>query len=153
MRLSSLPAGPVSNTSISSNFQLEEGYFLTIIRNGIRRRTQTIEIIFPLRIRLELSTQIKLNLLRILLLIQTIRRRLPDLNVCADQRLLRLEINNLTVHKDHLAAVLGLSDDNIGAVLAVGSISAEEGAQNGGGGGCVLGFFGEGEGDFVDKAV
>jgi hypothetical protein len=57
------------------------------------------------------------------------------------------------VHKGHLTAVLGLSDDNIGTVFAVGSISAEEGAQNGGGGGCVLGFFGKGEGDFVDEAV
>jgi hypothetical protein len=57
------------------------------------------------------------------------------------------------VHESHLTAILRLSDDNVGAVLAVGSISAEERAQNGGGGGRVLGFFGEGEGDFVDEAV
>lgn len=131
---------------------LEENV-LTIIRNGIRRRPQAVEIIPSLGICLELATQVKLHLLGILLLVQTIRRGLPDLYIRADKRLLRLKVNYPAVHKGHLAAILGLSNDNIGTILAVGCVSAEERAQNGGGGGRVLGFFGEGEGDFVDQPV
>jgi hypothetical protein len=126
---------------------------LTIIRNGIRRGPQAVKVISSLVIRLKLSAQVKLNLLRILLLIQTIRRRLPDLYICADEGLLRLKVDDLAVHKGHFTTVLGLSDDDVGAVLAVGRVGAEEGAQNSGRGGCVLGFFSESEGDFVDQAV
>jgi hypothetical protein len=32
------------------------------------------------------------------------------------------------VHKGHLTTILGLGDDDVGAVLAVGSVGAEEGA-------------------------
>lgn len=130
IRLSNLPAGPVPDTKCQYQFRthicitLEK--VLTIIRNGIRRRPQAVEVIPSLGICLELAAQVKLHLLGILLLVQTIRRGLPDFHIRADKGLLRLKVNYPAVHEGHLAAIFGLSNDNIGTVLAVGCVSAEE---------------------------
>ena len=101
---------------------------LTIIRNRIRSRPQTVEVISPLIIRNKFAPQIKLDLVRILLFIQPIRRSLPHLNGGSDNRFLGLEIHHATMHKHHLA-VLHASDYII-PILAVGSVRAEERTQN-----------------------
>lgn len=96
-----------------------------IIRNRIRRGPQTIEGIPALCVRLELPSEIMLNLARILLFIQPIRGSLPHFNRRAGQRLLRGEIDYSPVHEGHLP-VDGLGEDYVCAVLAVGRVGAEE---------------------------
>jgi hypothetical protein len=124
----------------------------TIVRNGVRRRTQTVKRVSAILTRLKLAAQVELNLLGILLLIQPIRRSLPHLNRRTDKRLLGLEVHDATMHERHLR-ISRFCLDNVLAVLAVRRIGAEERAQDGRGCGCILRFSGESEGDFVDEAV
>lgn len=132
--------------------QLKQFPSRPIIRNRILRRSQTIKVVLALLICLEFPTQIELLLLGILLLIQPIGRRLPDLNGGSNKRLLRLEIHHLAVHKHHLS-IRGLVGNNAITVLAVRRIGAEERAQNSGSGGSVFCLLGEFEGYFVDETV
>lgn len=105
--------------------QLQQLARRPIIRDGIRRRPQTIKVIPPLLISLELAPQVKLHLVGILLLVQPIRRGLPHFNRGTCKRLLRRKVHHTAVHEGHLA-VGGLGDDDVGAVLAVGRVGAEE---------------------------
>lgn len=123
----------------------------TIIGNRVWRRSQAVEVVPTIGIRLELAAQVELNLLGILLLVQAVCRRLPHLNRRANKRLLSLKVHDTAVHKDHLA-ILGLGHDDIRTVVAVGRVSAEEGTQDSGCSGRILGFLGELEGDFVHEA-
>lgn len=122
----------------------------TIIRNRIRRGSQTIEVIPALFIRLELSAEVELLLVRILLLVQSVCRRLPHLHGGAHQWLLSGKIDDTTMHEGHLTIRDPL--DDVIAVLAVGGVGAEEWAQDSSGSGSVIGFFGEFESDFVHEA-
>lgn len=124
----------------------------TIVRNRIRRRTQAVKRVLSILIRLELAAQIELNLLGVLLLIQPVRRSLPHLNRRTDKRLLGLEVHDATVHEGHLSISRFRLDDVL-PVLTVRCIGAEERAQDGRGCGCILCFFGESEGDFVNEAI
>ena len=67
-----------------------------------------------------------LNLFRILLLVQPVRRRLPHLHCSVHERLLGDKVDDAAVHKDHFAA-LDVWDDVV-AVLAPFGVGAEEGA-------------------------
>lgn len=132
--------------------QLKKLASRTIIRDWIRRRTQTVKRVLSILIRLELAAQIELNLLGVLLLIQPVCRSLPHLDRRADKRLLSLEVHNATVHEGHLS-ICRFRLDDILSVLAVWCISAEERAEDGCGRGRILCFFSESEGDFIDETV
>lgn len=67
-----------------------------------------------------------LHLLRVLLLVQPIRRRLPHLHGSIYERLLGDKVDDAAVHEDHLAALDAL--DDVVAVLAPFGVGAEEGA-------------------------
>lgn len=125
---------------------------LTIIGDGIRSWPQAIEVIPSIGIGLEFTTQVELDLVIILLLIETIRRSLPHLDRRAHERFLRHKIHHLTVHKSHLA-VFGFCDHDIGAILTIWGIGAEERAQNGGRSGRIFGFFGKLKCDFIDQTI
>lgn len=106
--------------------QKERDQTHTIIGNRIRRRPQTIPIVTTLLIRLKLPSQVMLDLVRILLLVQPVRRCLPHLHSSAHKRLLGDEVHHPAVHEDHLSA-LDVIDDVV-AVLAPHGVGAEEGA-------------------------
>jgi hypothetical protein len=132
--------------------QLKKLASRTIVRNGVRRRTQTVKRVSAILVRLKLAAQVELNLLGILLLIQPVRRSLPHLNRRTDKRLLSLEVHDTAVHERHLR-ISGFRLDDVLSVLAVRRIGAEERAQDSRGCGCILRFSGESEGDFVDETV
>lgn len=106
--------------------QKEKDQTHTIIGNRIRRRPQTIPIVTTLLIRLKLPSQVMLDLVRILLFVQPVRRRLPHLHSSAHKRLLGDEVHHPAVHEHHLS-VLDVIDDVV-AVLAPLGVGAEEGA-------------------------
>lgn len=120
----------------------------TIIRHRIRRRPQTIKVIPPLPIRPKLAPQITIILLLILLLIQSIRRRLPNIHPCIRKRLFGLQIRDDAVHVCYFSIIHGILDYR-GVVWEVRSIVTKERAEDcagrcGGGG-----FGGEFERYFV----
>lgn len=111
----------------------------SIIRHGIRRRSQTVKSIMSILIRVEFSTQVAVVLLVVLLLVEAVGGRLPDIDGSVADGLLGLRVDDCAVHVRDLA-VLGHVLDNRGAVREVWCVVAEEGAENGGCGGCVVGF-------------
>ena len=123
-RTYSLP--PSQPCFLTESYREKKGQTHTIARNRIRRRTQAVVIVTPVLIRLKLPSQVMLNLVRILLLIQPVRRRLPHLHGSPHQRLLGDKVHHAAVHEDHLA-VLDVVDDVV-AVLAPHGVGAEEGA-------------------------
>lgn len=123
----------------------------TIIWDRVWSRAQAVKVVSAISISLELSAQVEFDLVGILLLIQAIGGRLPHFDSRADKRLLSSKVYDATMHVGHLA-VFGLSDDNVGTVVAVRGIRAEEWAQDGGGGRRIFSFVGQSESNFIDQA-
>lgn len=142
----------VSRAERMTIHQLKKLASRTIVRNGIRRRTQAVKRVLSILIRLELAAQVKLNLLGVLLLVQPVRGSLPHLDRRTDKRLFCLEVHDTTVHERHLSISRFRLDDVL-AVLAIRGIRPEERAQDGRGCGRILRFSGESKGDFVHEAV
>lgn len=123
-----------------------------IIRHRIRSRSQAIEGVLPLRIRLELPSQVEVALRIILLLIQPISTRLPYIDPRIRHRFLGDGISDLAMHVGQLA-VVGHGRHDVGVVVEDRVVVAEEGAQDGGCGCGIGGFAGEFEGYFVNETV
>lgn len=101
----------------------------TIVGNRVRGRAQAVEPILALLIRLELAAQIELDLLGVLLLIQSVRRGLPNFNRSTNQWLLGFKVQNLTMHK-HQFSIIGPRLHDILAEFAPRGIRAEERSQD-----------------------
>ena len=121
-----------------------------VIRNRIRHRSQAIKIILPITPRSKSPSKIHLRLRLILLLIQPIRRRMPDVQHSALNGLPRAEIRDSAVHPRPIARVFEALDDGVAHGFLRG-ILAPEGAEDGGRGGFVCGGRGELVGYFVDE--
>lgn len=95
---------PPTNLCRSSKPTSEEK--LTIRRQRIRRRSQTMKMIIPLPIRPKLPPQIIITLiLRILKVVFPVTRRLPDIHDGVWDSLLGGEVGHFAVHQGDLAVV------------------------------------------------
>jgi hypothetical protein len=104
---------------------------LTATRNWIWRRPQTVKPIIPIGICLESSPQIPSHLLGILLIIETIGGRLPDVYDGIVERFSGGAVGDSAVHVGYLVVFCAV-DDDAGAVLAQWGVFAVEGAVDGG---------------------
>src|SRR5687768_3884274 len=110
---------------------------LTIVGNGVWHWSQAVQAVVSILIRRHQSTQVEVRLLRILLLVQTIRRALPDIDLCASNRLASSGIGDLAMHPHNLA-VRRHSLDDAGVVGSGRNVFAVEGTENGGFGSFVV---------------
>lgn len=102
-----------------------------VIWYGIRNGSQTIKPVVPILISCEVPSEVKLRLLRVLLLIQPIRRTLPDVYLDSRNRCTSGRVSDNSVHVHHLTVIRLLEDD----VTVIGSwrgIMTEEGTKDSG---------------------
>lgn len=126
--------------------QLQQLSSRAIVRNRITSRPQTIKIIFPILPRREPPPQIEIHLVFILLLIQSIRCRMPHIQLGPLDRLARQIIRYRPVHQRVVAILNAMHGRS--SHLTPGRIFTPEGAENGargrgggGGGGKFEGYF------------
>jgi len=77
----------------------------TVVGDWIRCGPQAIKGVASILICFELSSQVTVNLVLVLLFIQSICRSLPDINRCIYDWLLCLHINHTTMHVGHFSIV------------------------------------------------
>ena len=152
----STPAGPSIRTQVSAWFPNTRYNgrtalcWLTVGRKRVRCRTQTVEMITPLTIRLEFPSQIVIHLiLRVLEIVLPVRGSLPDIDHSSSHRLLRHKIYHSPLHQRHLALVRAHYDTV--AILAERGIGAPEGAEDGRRGGDFVSLGRKLVFDFVDE--
>lgn len=125
---------------------------LTIVRHRVRDRPQAVQAVIAILIRCELATQVKVCLVWILLLVQTVCAALPNVYRDALDRLSRRSIRHHAVHKGHLA----IRRHGLDYARVIGrrrGVLAEKGAQDGRLGSLVAGADQLLACDFVDQPL
>lgn len=123
-----------------------------IVGHGVRRRPQAVEAVATVGVRDKLASQVVLLLLVVLLLVQAIGGRLPDIDNSTGQGQACVGTGDLAVHQGHNTVRGGIKSNGC-AVGAGWCIVAPEGAQNGGGRERLVGLDGLGVGDGVDQTL
>ena len=132
--------------------QLEQLAGRAVIRDGVARRPQAVQRVFAVGAGVEAAAQVHVRLLRVLLLVQTVRGRVPDVEFGALDGLAADEVGDRAEHVRVIGVVEVVEDDRV-AHVALGGVFAPEGAEDGGGGGEVVGRGRERVGDFVDEGL
>lgn len=91
--------------------QLQKLSCRPVVGHGVRNRSQAVQSVVPIRIGGEVPPEVPLRLLRVLLLVQAIRRALPDVDFNARDRGARSRILDDPMHIDHFPIIWLLQDD------------------------------------------
>lgn len=84
----------------------------SISRQRIRRRLQNIKVVFAIRIRSELPTQVVISLVFwVLEIVFSVRGRLPDIDDGVGDSLAGEQVGDLTVHERGVAVGCGVLND------------------------------------------
>lgn len=114
-------------------------------------RVVAVVVVTALSIGAELATEVVGRLvLGVLEVVLAIGGGLPDVDDGVRDGLLRHAVDDLAVHEGNLAVGDGILDDAV-AESAERSLGRPEGAENGGGGGNIVGVEHDVVGDFVDE--
>lgn len=130
--------------------QLEQLARGPIIRDGIAGRPQTIQGVVTVGGRVEASAQVHIRLVGVLLLVEAVGRRVPDVELGAGDGLAADEVGHAPEHVGVVGVGEVVEHDAV-AHVALGRVLAPEGAEDGRRGGQVVGGGGERVGDFVDE--
>jgi hypothetical protein len=130
MSSSNFPAGPGKAASVILRLRGCASTALTIVRNRIWRWSEAIEVIPTVFICRELTTQVVLDLIGVLLLVQTVGRRLPHLHHGARDGFLGDVVDDSAMHVGYFA-IFHPRHEAV-PILPMGSVLTKERAQNGG---------------------
>lgn len=97
----------------------------TIVWNWIWRWSEAEERIPPVGIGPELSSQVAINLVLVLLLIQTIRRGFPHIHRCIRDRIPAYHVPNMAMHVGNFPIIDAV--DNRRLIWELWGIVSEEG--------------------------
>jgi hypothetical protein len=122
-----------------------------VIRNRVRHRSQAVEVVLPVLARRERASKVHFRLIRVLLLIQSIRRRVPHIDNCALDRLARQEIRNDAVHPRPVALLIDLVGHDAAAHGQLGRVVPVKRSEDSGGCGLVDSIRREFVGYFVNE--
>lgn len=121
----------------------------TIIGDGIWCWFQAIKCITSVRIGPDFASQIAINLVVVLLLIQAIGRRLPNINDSVCNRLLGHGVNHMAMHVGDFAIIYAVNNGIL--ILDFRSIMAKEGTEDRTGCIAISSFSSQFESDFVNE--
>lgn len=124
----------------------------TIERNGIRHGSEAVEIVLSVLAGCKGASEVHLRLVGVLLLVQSVRRRVPYVDHRAFDWLAGLEVGHCAVHPCAVPFFLLVLHD-VASHLQLRCVVPVEGAQDGGCGGLVDGVSRELVCDFVDEGL
>lgn len=102
-----------------------------IERNGVRHRPQAVKVILSVLARGEPASEIHVRLVRILLLVQSIWRCMPDIHDRALDGLSSPEVRDSAMHPRPIARLVDLIGDDACAHSKLGRVVAVEGPEDG----------------------
>lgn len=146
----SSPAGPVGE-SISIRKSRRQELFgagvLTICGERVRGWSQAVVPVVAVLICPEFTPEVELLLLLVLVIVETVCARLPNVYHGAWDGLSSRKIRHLTPHLAELSLMRAL--DNRSANITEWSVGVPEGAEDGGGGWVSIGVADDFVGDFI----